>query len=349
MEAYVPGEQIDSSEIIKLNTNENPYPPSPCVSEALTSADVPRLRQYPPPTAKGLQKTIAAKHNLEPENILVTNGGDELLRMAITTFVDPGEKVAIARPTYTLYQVLADAHDAQMVVFELDSNWNLPGNFGGLLNDSEAKLAFLVNPHAPSGTLLPVEEISAVAETFRGVLLLDEAYVDFVEPDAAYSSEALLEKHENLLILRSFSKGYSLAGLRMGYGLGNTSLINPLMKTKDSYNTDLIAQSLADAAIRDQDYARDTWNRVRAERRTVSAALRGMGFVLPESQTNFVLATVPNGQKAESVYHALKSKNILVRYFKNENRLEDKLRITIGTPEENQTLINALNELLDQQ
>jgi len=157
----------------------------------------------------------------------------------------------------------------------------------------------------------------------------------------------LLEKHENLLILRSFSKGYSLAGLRMGYGLGNTSLINPLMKTKDSYNTDLIAQSLADAAIRDQDYASDTWNRVRAERRTVSAALRGMGFVLPESQSNFVLATVPHGQKAESLYHALKSRNILVRYFKNENRLEDKLRITIGTPKENQTLINALNDLLD--
>ena len=346
MTAYIPGEQIDSPGIIKLNTNENPYPPSPEVSKAMAVCDIDRLRQYPPPTAGTLQNSIAQLHGLESANVIVTNGGDELLRMAIATFVEPGEKAAIARPTYTLYQVLADAHGAQMITFELDANWKLPTNYGDLLNDSGAKLAFLVNPHAPSGTLLSLEEISEVAANYNGVLLLDEAYIDFVDPDSAAGSEQLLQTHDNILILRTFSKGYSLAGLRMGYGLAKPSLIDPLMKTKDSYNTDLISQALANAAINDQVYARSTWDKVRNERGRVTALLRDAGFTVPESQSNFILATVPPGNSAEAIYQGLKDKKILVRYFKNEARLEDKLRITIGTPDENQSLLDELAVIL---
>ena len=175
MMGYVPGEQIDAPDILKLNTNENPYPPSPSVSQALTAFDTERLRQYPPPTARNLQEAIANKHGLDAGNVLVTNGGDELLRMAIATFVEASETIAVARPTYTLYQVLADAHGCSMTSFELDSDWRLPDNYGMLLNEAEAKLSFLVNPHAPSGTLISIKDISALADTFNGVLLLDEA------------------------------------------------------------------------------------------------------------------------------------------------------------------------------
>lgn len=342
MTAYVPGEQIETPGIIKLNTNENPYPPSPSVKRALETCEVGRLRQYPPPTAGNLQAAIAEKHGLTSDKVIVTNGGDELLRMAIATFVETSETIAVARPTYTLYQVLANAYGCRMTSFELDQNWGLPANYSRLLNDAGAKLTFLVNPHAPSGTLTSIADISALADEFNGVLLLDEAYIDFVDPELAYQSEQLLQDHDNVLILRTFSKGYSLAGLRMAYGLGSDALIGPLMKTKDSYNTDLISQTLATASIEDQDYARDTWAKVREERLRVTTALRQLNFVVPDSQSNFVLATAPSGKSAETLYLALKEQGILVRYFKNEKRLEDKLRITIGTPEENQRILDAL-------
>jgi histidinol-phosphate aminotransferase len=345
MMGYVPGEQIDAPDILKLNTNENPYPPSPSVSQALTAFDTERLRQYPPPTARNLQEAIANKHGLDAGNVLVTNGGDELLRMAIATFVEASETIAVARPTYTLYQVLADAHGCSMTSFELDSDWRLPDNYGMLLNEAEAKLSFLVNPHAPSGTLISIKDISALADTFNGVLLLDEAYIDFVDPDIAYQSEQLIKDHDNILILRTFSKGYSLAGLRMAYGLGSESLIGPLMKTKDSYNTDLISQTLAQAALEDQDYARDTWSKVRQERQLVTDNLRQAGYSVTDSQSNFILATVPENKSAEDIYQALKASDILVRFFGNEKRLEDKLRLTIGTPEENRRLLDALSVL----
>lgn len=345
MAAYVPGEQVDQPGVLKLNTNENPYPPSPRVKVALAGCDVARLRQYPPPTARGLQEAIAARHGVDAGNVIVTNGGDELLRMAIDTFVDISDTIAVARPTYTLYQVLAAAHGCRLTSFELDDNWGLPENYGSLLNECGAKLCFLVNPHAPSGTLTPVDRIAALAEEFNGVLLLDEAYIDFVDPGIACDSMALVKRFDNVLVLRTFSKGYSLAGLRMAYGLADPALIGPLMKTKDSYNTDLISQALAKAAIEDQDYARATWEKVRTERQRVTAALRAAGFVVPDSQSNFLLATVPRGKSAETLYINLKAQGILVRYFKTEDRLDDKLRITIGTPGDNARLLEALAAL----
>ena len=345
MAAYIPGEQIDSPGILKLNTNENPYPPSPKVAVALGKCDVARLRQYPSPTARSLQESIAVRHGLSPDNVIVTNGGDELLRMTIATFADTNDSIAVARPTYTLYQVLAAAHGCKLTNFELNEDWTHPEHYADLLNKSGAKVCFLVNPHAPSGTLTALEKIALLAAEFQGVLLLDEAYIDFVDPAISYQSERLLEEFDNVLILRTFSKGYSLAGLRMAYGLGNPAVISPLMKTKDSYNTDLISQSLARAAIEDQEYASETWKNVRSERQVVTAALREMGCVVPESQSNFVLATMPAGTSAEKIYLALKGQGILVRYFSTEERLENKLRITIGTPQDNKRLLSAMSAL----
>jgi len=346
MTAYVPGEQIDDPRTLKLNTNENPYPASPRVAQALASCDVSRLRQYPPPTARSLQEAIASKHGVDRSNVIVTNGGDELLRMTIATFVELDENIAVARPTYTLYQVLASAHGCNMISFELNDDWTLPPNYGALLNESGAKLAFIVNPHAPSGTLTPISVIADIAAAYKGVLLLDEAYIDFVDPELAYDSASLVREFDNVIILRTFSKGYSLAGLRMAYGLASPALIGPLMKTKDSYNTDYISQILAKASIEDQEYARQTWQNVREQRARVTAALRQSGFVVPDSQSNFVLATVPPGKSAEDLYLALKNLGILIRYFKQEDRLEDKLRITIGSAEENTRLLDALTTML---
>lgn len=342
MRGYVSGEQPDNPAVIKLNTNENPYPPGPAVEKALATVSVADLRRYPPPTATGLRQTIADLHDLTPDNVVVTNGGDELLRLALSTFVESSENIGVAEPSYSLYEVLANAHGCGYARFELTPDWRLPEDFAEQLNQANIKLALVVNPHAPSGTLLPVDEIRQLAQAFKGVLVLDEAYVDFVDPALGYDSTGLLAECDNLLILRTFSKGYSLAGLRMAYGLGPASLIEPMQyKTKDSYNTDYIAQQLAIAAIEDQDYARSTWAKVREERGRVLNALTTLGFDCPPSQSNFLLATVPAGRSATEIYQALKEKDILVRYF-SLPRLEDKLRITIGTPEENARLLTAL-------
>jgi histidinol-phosphate aminotransferase len=346
MKGYVSGEQPERPDIIKLNTNENPYPPGPKVEAALRNIHIESLRRYPPPTALPLRKALAALHGIDPGNLIVTNGGDELLRLLLATFVAPEEKIATAAPSYSLYEVLANAHGCTMVNYPLQPDWTLPPGFAGQMNADGIKLCFVVNPHAPSGTLLNADVLRSLAAEFRGVLVIDEAYVDFVEPGLAYDTLPLVTECDNVIILRTFSKGYSLAGLRMAYGMGARNLVDPMQyKTKDSYNTDLIAQTLALAAIEDQAYAASTWQKVREERARVASALTAMGFDLPASQSNFLLARVPTGQDAEKLYQGLKDQGILVRYF-NVPELRDRLRISIGTPSENDRLLNSLPTLM---
>ncbi|MDY6983480.1 MAG: histidinol-phosphate transaminase [Pseudomonadota bacterium] len=352
MTGYTSGEQPDRPDIIKLNTNENPYPPGPRVEEALRAIDVRSLRRYPPPTAMQLRQSLSQLHGVSSDNLIVTNGGDELLRLVLATFVEPanagtpGECIGVADPSYSLYDVLAEAHGCGLKKFPLQADWSLPPHFAAQLNAAGVKLCFVVNPHAPSGHLTTPAVIEKIAREYRGVLVLDEAYVDFVDPALKHDCVALIEKLDNVLILRTFSKGYSLAGLRMAYGIGSRTLIDPMQyKTKDSYNTDFIAQALARAAIEDQVYASDTWRRVREQRAWLVTELQRLGLQAPPSQSNFVLATVPAPHDAAAVYQALKDAGILVRYFKLP-RLEDKLRITIGTPEENARLVDALTRIL---
>ncbi|MEZ5558888.1 MAG: histidinol-phosphate transaminase [Pseudomonadales bacterium] len=348
MAGYQWGEQPQDRTTIKLNTNENPYPPSAQVQQALRSFDTAVLRTYPQPTADPLRERLAELHGVARDNLVVTHGGDEGLRLAMTTFVDPGTAFGMADPSYSLYPVLAEVQDARIVTVPLDGDWQPPADFAARLNAAGARLACVVNPHAPSGTLLPAARIAAWAAEFEGVLLVDEAYADFVSPDAHYDLAPLIGAHPNLLVLRTFSKGYSLAGLRLGYLMGDAALIDPLLrKTRDSYNIDAISQALGEAAIDDRAYAADTWARVRAARASLVAGLRGLGLSSPESQTNFVLAQVPTGANmdAAALYHALKQRGILVRYF-DAPRLRDRLRITVGTPEQNQALLDALAALL---
>lgn len=348
MHGYVWGEQPTDVNACKLNTNENPYPPSPEVHRALATFDAARLRTYPPPTADALRAALADRHSLALDNVVLTNGGDEALRMAITTFVEPGSPLGTAEPSYSLYAVLAQIHDAPLAAAELTAEWVPPADFARRLNTAGAQLTCLTNPHAPSGTLLGADQIRELAGRLKGVLLLDEAYVDFVDPELGYDAVTLLESCDNLLILRSFSKGYSLAGLRLGYLLGQPRLIEPLIaKTRDSYNVNEFGQQLGLAAFLDRTYAERAWAAVRGDRQRLAESLKNRGLDVPPSQANFLLAQVaPDaGLSAREIYLALKDQGILVRYF-DTPRLKDKLRITVGTPEQNARLVAALGVLL---
>ena len=348
MQGYVWGEQPTDASACKLNTNENPYPPSPDVHKVLAAFDASVLRTYPPPTADALRAALADRHDLALDNVVVANGGDEGLRMAITTFVQPGSPLGAVEPSYSLYPVLAQIHDAPLATVELLDDWKPPSDFAQRMNRAGAQLTCLTNPHAPSGALLEADLVREVARELDGVLLLDEAYVDFVDPGLSHDAVRLLASCENLLILRSFSKGYSLAGLRLGYLLGQPGLIAPLItKTRDSYNVNALAQRLGLAAFLDRAYAERAWAKVRDERGRLAESLACLGFDAPPSQANFLLARVAldAGLSAREIYLALKDEGILVRYF-DTPRLGDKLRITVGTPEQNTRLVGALGALL---
>ena len=345
MQGYAPGEQPQDLTTIKLNTNENPYPPSPEVAAALSAFDVASLRRYPNPIADEFRRIAADLHGLSLDNVIPTNGGDELLRLMLTTFVAEGEVVATTKPTYSLYPVLAAIQGAKLYEIDLDEQWRLPSDLIQQLHEIKAKAFILVNPHAPTGGLVSSATIAEIAENFDGVLVVDEAYIDFVDPDLEHNCVPLLQRFDNLLILRTMSKGYSLAGLRFGYGLAAKKLAAPMLfKTRDSYNTDAISQRLAAAALASQSYAKSTWNKVRESREKMFAELTSMGLTCLASQSNFLLCTIPESIGAPRAYAALKEKGVLVRYF-DQDRLRDKLRISIGTEEENSRLIRALADL----
>ena len=346
MQGYSYGEQPDSTDVVKLNTNENPYPPSPAVAAALANFDVGELRTYPNALANPLRAAITAQHGVHIDNVIITNGGDEALRLALTTFVDAGAVFASLTPSYSLYPVLAEVQDARQLNIPLSSDFELPQDLAGQLNDANTRLTCLVNPHAPSGTLVPATQLAALARNLKGVLLVDEAYVDFIDPALDYDLTPLLQDTPNLVLLRSFSKGYSLAGLRCGYLLGHAGLIKPMLeKTRDSYNVDAVTQALALAAIKDQDYASASWENVRSSRDQLAAQLTQLGFRVNASQTNFLLAQVRTEQKlnAAELYSALREQNLYIRYFEE---LPDRLRITVGTPAENAQLLSAIQKLL---
>ena len=345
MSGYVYGEQPAERDIVKLNTNENPYPPSPAVSRALSQFDAADLRRYPPATADELRRLVASRYGVETDNVVVTNGGDEGLRLAVTTFADPGNVFGTAKPSYSLYPVLAAVQDCVLAEIPLDADWTPPDDFASRLNAAGARLTCLVNPHAPSGVLISRQAIATIAEHLDGVLLVDEAYVDFVDPGLGHDLVPLLRKHENLLLLRTLSKGYALAGLRVGFLIGNESLIQPIVsKTRDSFNVDAIAQSLAGAALNDRAYAERRWEDIRRERDRLTEAMRARDYRVADSQANFVLVRVP---RAADVFHRLRQRGIFVRYF-DQPRLSDCLRVTVGTPEQNDKLLDAMDKIAEE-
>jgi histidinol-phosphate aminotransferase len=348
MDGYTPGEQPNSLDVVKLNTNENPYPPAAPIMEALQKVTAESLRRYPPPNSKGFREAAAKFHDVDPAQIILTNGGDELLRLLITTFVEPGALVGMADPSYSLYPVLSAIQDAKTLEVPLNDDWTMPPNFAETMNAAGVNLTFVVNPHAPSGRLMPVAELEKLAQDLKGVLCIDEAYVNFVEPALGHSTVELVKKYDNVVILRSFSKGYSLAGLRCGYGIGSLNLVEPMQdKTKDSYNMNYVSQVVSTAALVHWEESAKTWEKVIQERARVTKELEALGWEVIPSSSNFVLATVPasfNGGAA-NVYAELKAQEILVRYFAKIERLQDKLRCTIGTPDENSKFLDALKKM----
>jgi histidinol-phosphate aminotransferase len=348
IEGYVPGLQPGSG-TIKLNTNENPLPPSPKVMARLADILPAMLQRYPDPLAGEFRGVAARIHGLAPDQVVATNGGDELLRLALTTFADPGCPVGVVTPGYGLYSVLAALHRTPLSEVPLTETWQLPETVADRWNKAGAQLAFVTNPHAPTGTLIPVKTIERLAAEFGGVLVIDEAYVNFVDPVLEHDATKLISACRNILLLRTLSKGYSLAGLRLGYGLGDQGLIRPMLeKTKDSFNVDAIAQLLGATALEDRAYAFESWEAVRSERERLSHDLLGLGLSVAPSQTNFLLVSIPpseNGREANDVYVKLMERDIYVRWFDDE-RLRDKLRITIGTPQENMALVSSLDQIL---
>ena len=335
---YEPGFQPKETDIVKLNTNENPYPPSPNVLKALAAIKPEQFRRYPDPMGNAFREAAAEVNGVGPENIICCNGGDELLRMALQAFCDEDRPVAYPVPTYSLYPVLARLQNCEAIEVPFDNEFNLPAK----LADTGAALTIVCNPNAPSATFICAEELASLADELSSILLIDEAYVDFAENNCT----TLVKDFDNVIILRSMSKGYSLAGLRFGYAIARPDLIAGLMKIKDSYNVDAVAITLATAAIKDQQYFRETVEKVKAERARMTEQLRDLGFDVLDSQANFVLAECKNAKAAE-IHEKLTQRNIYVRYF-NYPKLDDKLRITIGTAEQNDKLLSALKEILSE-
>ena len=334
MAPYVPGEQPKPGEkVIKLNTNENPYPPSPKVLAAIQAMSGEALRRYPSPRADLFRETAAQVHGVTPDMILAGNGSDEILAIVLRTFISPGECLAYPDPTYSLYPVLAESGENKVVTVPWEPNWELPID---ALVATGARAIFFANPNAPTGTVVSNDRIARLADRFPGLVLVDEAYVDFADGNAL----PLLRSHPNVIVSRTLSKGYSLAALRFGYAIAAPELVGEMMKVKDSYNCDGIAIAAATAALDDQAYARTTWRNVRIERDNLHTAFSQRGYGVIPSHANFLFMTCPGG-KAKETYLALKAKGILVRFF-DKPGLSDKLRVTIGTPDENQALLSAL-------
>ena len=338
MSGYTPGEQPKDGEYIKLNTNENPYPPSPGVLNAIRDALNKALRLYPDPVATSARVKIAGVLGTKPERVMAGNGSDDILSIIIRSFAGAGDKVVFPYPSYMLYKTLSELQDGLACAIDFTDDYSLPGDFVV----KGAKVTFIANPNSPSGTMISPEKLSEIAAKIDGVLVIDEAYADFAHDNCL----RLVERHSNVLILRTLSKSYSLAGIRFGFCVAQEPLIAGLMKVKDSYNADRLSIVAAVAALDDQKTMKAHVAKIIETRRYLAAALQDMGFFVYPSETNFVLARCRQGVSAQNLYLALKSRKVLVRYF-NLRRLDDCLRITIGTREEIETLLKHLRELYD--
>jgi histidinol-phosphate aminotransferase len=355
LHAYVPGEQPKIKGLIKLNTNENPYPPSPRVLAAVKAAVDGRLRLYPNPTAQAVREKLAKLHRCKPENIIVGNGSDELLALAVRGFVEPKQEKGEGRrdsaktlvqyfmPSYSLYPVLADIHGAAKNAVPLNPDFSLPGlaelKRGGLWR-FDAALTFVTTPNAPSGRGYPTRELAALCKAQRGVVVLDEAYVDFANESAL----KLALRFPHVLVARTFSKAYSLCFQRVGYCVGHPDLIAALDKIRDSYNVNGLGQIAAAATLDDLKYYRANFKRIIVTREWLSRELTKLGFRVLPSRTNFILVRPPLFPAKEWL-KKLRNRKILVRWF-NAPEVRNYMRITVGAQAEAAALVKAVREIL---
>ncbi|MGN0975802.1 MAG: histidinol-phosphate transaminase [Gemmiger sp.] len=342
LEPYTPGEQPKVDGLIKLNTNENPYPPAPGVAAAV-AGQVERLRLYSDINVTALRTAIAQRSGLAMENVLCGNGSDENLMLAIRAFCDETHPLAFADITYGFYPVWCELFHIPKHILPLEADFTLdPARYYGL-NET----IVIANPNAPTGRWLPVREIEQVVRRNPdSVVIVDEAYVDFCDAENA-SCVPLVKRYDNLLVVQTFSKSRNLAGARLGFCFGAPGLIADLDRVKFSlnpYNVNLMSEAAGVAAIRDEDYFRQNLQKICASRAYTAAELEKLGFRVLPSQSNFLFAAHPDAAGG-NLYAALRARNILVRHF-TAPRIDNWLRITIGTQQQMQTLIAALQDIL---
>lgn len=336
MAGYVPGEQPQEPGFIKLNTNENPYPPSPNVRKAILREAGALLRLYPDPDATALRRQAARTYGFDLAGIVAGNGSDDLLAMVAKAFVGEGDALACPMPTYTLYDTLVRIQGGKLAGVPYPPDYALPK----ALARKAARVTVVASPNSPSGTAVPRSALAALADAVPGVLVIDEAYADFADDTAL----PLARERDNVLVLRTFSKSFSLAGMRIGLGFGHPRIIAGLNKVKDSYNLSRLSIAAGEAALSDLAWMERNAARIRRTREALAASLPSVGFIPFPSQSNFVLARRARGGSARNVYEALKRRKILVRYF-DTPRLADCLRITVGTDAEIAALLDAMRRI----
>jgi histidinol-phosphate aminotransferase len=335
MAGYAPGEQPRDGGFIKLNTNENPYPPSPKVFDALRGALTgERLRKYPDPLGTAFRQTAARVLDVDPEAILIGNGSDDLLTILTRAFVPEGGLIASLTPSYILYRSLAEIQGARFQAVPFTRDWQVPDPWPL----PHADLTFLPSPNSPSGTVVSPASLERLIAGARGPVVLDEAYVDFADTNALRLAKG------SVIVTRSLSKSYALAGIRFGYAVADPAVIRELVKVKDSYNCDALSLTAAAAALEDREYLKETRGKILATRARLSQALAQRGFDVTPSQANFVWCRRPD-RPVKPIYEELKKRRILVRYMNYEGYGEG-LRISVGTDGEIDRLLEELDSIL---
>ena len=327
MAGYTPGEQPKVSRLIKLNTNENPYPPSPEAMKVLQEFDSTRLHRYPNANADEFCEAVAARFGIDRNMVIAGNGSDDILTICFRAFTSEKLSMACLEPTYSLYKELVKMQNAPMQTIKLNTeDFSLPDDF--LEQAKGANLLIITRPNAPTGNSFPLEKVREICEKFDGVVLIDEAYADFTNDNCMELAATM----PNVIVSRTMSKSYSLAGLRFAYAVGHAELIKGLYKLKDSYNVDMVAQKVALAAFMDSDYLAKNVKAIKETREKTAAALKDMNFKVIPSESNFLFVSPPD-EDGERYFKLLRSENIICRYFPGE--ITGKyLRISIGTAEE---------------
>jgi histidinol-phosphate aminotransferase len=336
MNGYTPGEQLNDPDIIKLNTNENPYPPSPRVFEAISAALAgDRLRKYPQPLGDTFRQAAGRVLNVDPDSILIGNGSDDILTILTRAFVPENGLIVSPTPSYILYRTLAEIQGARFDCVRYGEDWRLPLPWPG-----RGDITFIANPNSPSGTVVPRDDIARLAgQIAPAPLVLDEAYADFAEENGL----DLPRTRANVIVTRSLSKSYSLAGIRFGFAVARQEIVRELVKVKDSYNCDVLSLTAATAAIEDQAYLQEVRAKIIATRERVRPALEALGFAVTPSQANFLWCRRTD-RPVKSIYEELKRRKILVRYMNYDGY--DGLRISVGSDAEIDKLLAELKAIL---
>ncbi len=337
MKGYVPGLQPDPGQrYIKLNSNENPYPPSPRVKEVLRSLNYDDLRIYPDPLSLELREKLGKLCGFSADQIICGNGSDDILNIIVRTFASPGDAIGFYEPAFPLYKVLGLIQGVRNIAIPLAEPYDSPP-----VPPSGVKVFFLANPNSPVGFFYPLSLVRTLAREVKGIFVVDEAYVEFAPQNAL----ALVHELENVVVVRTVSKSYSLAGARLGYAIGREEFIREMLKVKDPFNVTLLTQAVVSAALDDQEYFRKNISRVVEVREWFSKEARALGYRIIPSQGNFVFPRPLRKGRGAWFYQALFDRKILTRHY-DEDGLRDGVRMTIGTREDMAFALQALKEIL---